>query len=107
MKAHRAAVGHVASPPHALLQRILPESEALPVPSVTSLLRLWRPPSPALLNRVARRPWEVRPDVALTTLLPRGKVDITDRARGLHALVGEPQEYRTRFDPDDGSVIDW
>jgi NTE family protein len=73
----------------ALLQRILPESEALPVPSVTSLLRLWRPPSPALLNRVARRPWEVRPDVALTTLLPRGKVDITDRARGLHALVGD------------------
>ncbi len=27
-----------------------------------------------------------------------------DKLRG---LVGEPQEYRTRFDPDDGSVIDW
>ena len=25
----------------------------------------------------------------------------------LQALVGEPQEYRTRYDPDDGSVIDW
>ncbi len=25
----------------------------------------------------------------------------------LRAMVGEPQEYRTRFDPDDGSVIDW
>jgi galactonate dehydratase len=25
----------------------------------------------------------------------------------LRAQVGEPQEYRTRFDPDDGSVIDW
>jgi galactonate dehydratase len=23
------------------------------------------------------------------------------------AQVGEPQEYRTRFDPDDGSVVDW
>jgi len=25
----------------------------------------------------------------------------------LRAEVGEPQEYKTRFDPDDGSVIDW
>jgi galactonate dehydratase len=25
----------------------------------------------------------------------------------LRAQVGEPQEYKTRFDPDDGSVIDW
>jgi galactonate dehydratase len=32
---------------------------------------------------------------------------ITIDENKLHALVGEPQEYRTRFDPDDGSVIDW
>jgi galactonate dehydratase len=25
----------------------------------------------------------------------------------LRALVGEPQEYRTRYDSDDGSVVDW
>jgi len=25
----------------------------------------------------------------------------------LRSQVGEPKEYRTRFDPDDGSVIDW
>ncbi|HEY3838690.1 MAG TPA: enolase C-terminal domain-like protein, partial [Bryobacteraceae bacterium] len=25
----------------------------------------------------------------------------------LMAQVGEPQEYRTRYDPDDGSVVDW
>jgi len=25
----------------------------------------------------------------------------------LRAQVGEPAEYRTRFDPDDGSVVDW
>ncbi len=25
----------------------------------------------------------------------------------LKAQVGEPREYRTRFDPDDGSVVDW
>ena len=25
----------------------------------------------------------------------------------LKAQVGEPQQYRTRYDPDDGSVVDW
>ena len=25
----------------------------------------------------------------------------------LMAQVGEPQEYRTCYDPDDGSVVDW
>jgi NTE family protein len=73
----------------ALLERILPDSEALPVPSITSLLRLWRPPTPALLNRVAHRPWAFRPEVAAMTLLPRGTVDISDRARGLDEMVGD------------------
>jgi galactonate dehydratase len=38
----------------------------------------------------------------------------TDPGLGIHidedklkAMVGEPQEYRTRYDPDDGSVVDW
>jgi NTE family protein len=72
----------------AVLERILPDADALPVPSVTSLLRMWRPPTPALLNRVAHRPWAFRPEVAAMTLLPRGTVDITDRARGLDEMVG-------------------
>ena len=72
-----------------LLARILPESDALPVPSVTSFLRPWRPPSAALLSRVAQRPWAFRPEVAAMTLMPRGQVDITDRAQGLHELVGD------------------
>jgi hypothetical protein len=25
----------------------------------------------------------------------------------LKAQVGEPMKYRTRYDPDDGSVVDW
>ena len=25
----------------------------------------------------------------------------------LRAQAGEPMEYRTRYDPDDGSVVDW
>jgi NTE family protein len=73
----------------ALLERIMPESGALPAPSVTSMFRMWRPPSPALMGRVATRPWAFRPDVAAMTLLPRGRVDISDRAQGLHELVGE------------------
>jgi galactonate dehydratase len=32
---------------------------------------------------------------------------ITIDENKLMAEVGEPQEYRTRFDPDDGSVVDW
>jgi galactonate dehydratase len=32
---------------------------------------------------------------------------ITIDENKLRAEVGEPQEYKTRFDPDDGSVIDW
>ena len=32
---------------------------------------------------------------------------ITIDENKLMAQVGEPQEYRTRYDPDDGSVVDW
>jgi NTE family protein len=73
----------------ALLQRILPaDAGPLPVPSVTSLLRGWNLPSPALLTRVARRPLAFRPEVAVMTLVPRGQVDITARARGLDDFIG-------------------
>jgi NTE family protein len=73
----------------ALLQRILPpDAGPLPSPSVRSLLRLWSPPSPALINRVAHRPWAFRADVAAMTMIPRGQIDISDRARGLDDFVG-------------------
>ena len=32
---------------------------------------------------------------------------ITIDENKLNGLVGEPQQYLTRFDPDDGSVVDW
>jgi NTE family protein len=73
----------------ALLKRILPDDTPLPVPSVKSLLRLWNLPSPALINRAARRPWAFRPEVAAMTMIPRGQVDITDRALPLDKLVGD------------------
>jgi NTE family protein len=73
----------------ALLRRILPDESPLPVPSMSSLFRRWNPPSPALIGRVARRPWAFRPEVAAMTLLPRGQIDISERARALHELVGD------------------
>lgn len=72
-----------------LLERIMPDSSTpLPHPTLLDLLRPWRPPSVALITRFARRPWAFRPDVAAVTLLPRGLIEIADRARHLDALIG-------------------
>ncbi len=73
----------------AILRRILPaDGEPLPTPSVGTLLRPWNLPSPALITRVLRRPLAFRPDVAAMTLLPRGRIDISERARGLDKYMG-------------------
>jgi len=74
----------------AILQRITPsDAGPLPTPSVRSLLRPWTLPSPALLTRAARRPLAFRPEVAAVALLPRGRVDISERARGLDEHIGD------------------
>lgn len=74
----------------AILRRILPsDSTPLPTPTVRALLRPWNLPSPALLVRTVRRPLAFRPDVALSTLIPRGQLDITERAKGLDDLIGD------------------
>ena len=79
----------------AILRRILPaDAEPLPTPSVGSLFRPWNLPSPALIARVARRPLAFRPEVAAMTLLPRGRIDISERARGLDEHMGEPLARR-------------
>jgi NTE family protein len=73
----------------AILRRILPaDAEPLPTPSVGSLLRPWNLPSTALIVRLVRRPLAFRPDVAAMTLLPRGRIDISERARGLDEHMG-------------------
>ena len=38
---------------------------------------------------MARRPLAFRPEVAATTLMPRGQIDITERARGLDEHMGD------------------
>ncbi len=74
----------------AILRQILPtDTGPLPTPTVRSMLRFWNLPSPALVVRAARRPLAFRPDVALSTLVPRGQLDITERARGLDDLIGD------------------
>ncbi len=73
----------------AILERILPsDAVPLPTPSVRSLLRPWNLPSPALITRAVRRPLAFRPEVAAMTLLPRGQIDISERARGLDEHMG-------------------
>jgi NTE family protein len=73
----------------ALLNRILPpDAGPLPTPSVRSILRPWSLPSPALLTRAIRRPLAFRPDVAAVSLLPKGQIDISERARGLDEHIG-------------------
>jgi NTE family protein len=73
----------------AILRRILPtDVEPLPTPSFGSLFRPWNLPSTALITRAIRRPLAFRPDVAAMTLLPRGRIDISERARGLDDHMG-------------------
>ncbi len=73
----------------AVLRRILPsDAEPLPTPSIGALFRLWNLPSPALITRALRRPLAFRPDVAAMTLLPKGRIDISERARGLDEHMG-------------------
>jgi len=54
--------------------------EELPRPELRDWFRPWRVPSAALLARLARRPWGVRPVAALMTLVPPGRIDITQPA---------------------------
>ncbi len=73
----------------AILRRVLPpDAGPLPTPSMFALLRPWNLPSPALIARALRRPLAFRPEVAAMTLVPRGRVDISDRARGLDEHIG-------------------
>jgi NTE family protein len=53
------------------------------------VLRLWRPPSPALLARLATRPWDLRPSVLAMTMVPAGRVDIEGRVAALGDVVGD------------------
>lgn len=71
-----------------VLEHLSAAREPFPPLRAADFLRPWRMPSPALLLRLAQRPWAFRPSVAAMTLLPAGKVDITERANLIDDLVG-------------------
>jgi len=73
----------------AMFERLVPRTLDFPPMGPGLLFRRWRPPSPALVARAARRPWAFRPEVAAMTLLPAGPIDLSARAEPLQALVGD------------------
>jgi NTE family protein len=72
-----------------LLEHFDDDAEPFPPLSARDWLRPWRMPTPALIARVARRPWAFRPTVAAATLLPSGRIDIAARAQVLDLVAGD------------------
>lgn len=58
-----------------------------PRPAPLDLLRPWRPPSAALMTRTMLRPWEFRPGLAAMTMMPRGRLNILERAAVFNELA--------------------
>ncbi|CAN5797481.1 patatin-like phospholipase family protein [soil metagenome] len=52
-------------------------------------LRPWRPPSAALLARLARRPWAFRPGVAAMALMPSGLIDLARHTEVVQQMAGD------------------
>jgi NTE family protein len=71
-----------------LVHEALDDDLEFPALTWRDALRRWRAPTPALLARVARRPWRFRAGVAAITLLPAGQVDIEERCRPLDDVIG-------------------
>jgi len=71
------------------IDEIFPGGATVRAPDPASWMRPWRPPSAALVARAIRRPWAFRPDIAVSTLLPRGMVDPSDQALPLERKVGK------------------
>jgi len=65
------------------------DSTSFPPFSPRDLLRGWRLPPRRLVARTLRRPWAFRPGAATVTMVPRGRVDITEKAEALHAVSGD------------------
>ena len=72
-----------------LMEQLAGEAPEIPPPSVGNWFRPWRLPSAALLTHVGRRPWAFRAGASAMTLVPRGQVDITERADVLQVVAGD------------------
>lgn len=61
------------------------EHPVFPAPSPLDVLRPWRLPSPALIRRLAARPWAAPASVC--SLVPAGRIDIGEHTRRLDELA--------------------
>jgi NTE family protein len=73
----------------AVLELIGTEPPDLPPFEPRDVLRPWRLPAASLVARIARRPLAFRPAVAAMSLLPAGRVDISELTAVLDGVVGE------------------
>lgn len=64
-----------------------PRERDFPPFDFSTIVRGWRAPSPRAALQALRRPWAVRPASAAVTLLPAGRVDITEHTSVLDAHV--------------------
>jgi NTE family protein len=73
----------------ALVEAFAAEPADIPPFDLSGLLHGWRWPAGALLWRVARRPWAIRPAAVASTLLPAGSFDVASHAARLDGLLGQ------------------
>ena len=71
----------------ALFAAFGPRERDFPPFDFATIVRGWRAPSPRAALRALRRPWAVRPTAAAITVLPAGRVDITEHTAVLDAHV--------------------
>lgn len=79
----RAPLSVESADHHHLLQRDRPQ---LPPLDLHFWLRRWHLPSRALLARIVRRPWAMRPSVLASSMMPAGEVDLLEHAEALHDI---------------------
>jgi NTE family protein len=72
----------------ALVEAFSAEPAAIPPFDLSDLLHGWRLPAGALLWRVIRRPWAIRPTAVASTLLPAGSFDVASHAARLDGILG-------------------
>jgi NTE family protein len=73
----------------ALVEAMAAEPPEFPPFDLRGMLRGWRFPAGALLWRVARKPWKLRPAVVASTLMPAGTFDVAAHAANLDGVLGE------------------
>jgi NTE family protein len=73
----------------ALVEAFGADPPEIPPFDLRGLFHGWRLPTAALLWRLARRPWTIRPSVIASTLVPAGSFDVASHAKTWDDLLGE------------------